>query len=288
MSSDLTLSTFDAPARPLTIPLPIDAPEGGWTWPPTSVTLIAGENDAVLIDTLPTVKDSANLADWIDASGKRLTHIVITHAHIDHYLGTAALTTRFPDVRVVSTAATAGLIAEEHKTQRDTTAHAALFTDDLVEQVIIPEALSADGRFDLEDHDIIIVSAGQSDLSDSSYAWVPDLSAVVVGDIAYNDVHAPLFDSAPETRKHWIATLKDIQSRNPHIVMASHRKATAVNDSSSLAETITYLELGDTLLNAEPRPSLTEFVAQMINANPTRANVTTLIYSGATQGLQNS
>ncbi|TQM35623.1 MBL fold metallo-hydrolase [Pseudonocardia cypriaca] len=287
MSTTLTLSTFDAPARPLNIPLPIDPPEGGWTWPPTSVTLIAGENDAVLIDTLPTVEDAADLADWIEASGKRLTHIFITHGHIDHYLGTAPLKARFPDVKVVSTAATAGIIAEEQKTKRDTTTYSAIFADDLVEEVVIPEALPADGRFDLEGHDIIGVSAGQSDTSESSYAWVPELSAVVVGDIAYNDVHAALIETTtPETRKGWIATLEEIQGRNPQVVVASHRKADAVNDAGALAKTIEYVELGDKLLSTDPRPTLAEFVARMVEANPTRANVTTAIYSGAVQGLR--
>ena len=286
MSTTLTLSTFDAPARPLDIPLPVDPPEGGWTWPPTSVTLIAGENDAVLIDTLPTVEDSANLARWIEASGKRLTHIFITHGHIDHYLGTAHLKARFSDVKVVSTAATAGFIAEEQKTKRDTATFAATFADDVVEEIIVPEVLPADGRFDLEGHDIIGVSAGQSDLSESSYVWVPELSAVIVGDIAYNDVHAALIESTPETRKDWIATLKEVQSRNPQVVVASHRKVDAVNDAGSLTKTIEYVELGDKLLGADPRPSLAEFVAQMIEANPTRANATTAIYSGASHGLQ--
>lgn len=286
MSTTLTLSTFDAPAWPLNIPLPIASPEGGASWPPTSVTLIAGEDDAVLIDTLPTVEDSARLADWIEASGKRLTHIFITHAHIDHYLGIAPLKERFPDVKVVSTAATAGLIAEEHRTRHDTTTYSAAFVDDLVEEIVIPEALPADGRFDLEGHDIIGVSAGPSDVSESSYAWVPELAAAVVGDIAYNDVHAALMESTPETRKGWIATLKEVQSRNPQVVIASHRKADAVNDAGSLAKTIEYLELGDKLLSAEPRPKLADFVAQMVEANPTRANVSTPIYGGTVQGLQ--
>jgi glyoxylase-like metal-dependent hydrolase (beta-lactamase superfamily II) len=286
MSTTLTLSTFDAPARPLNILLPADPPEGGWTLPPTSVTLIAGENDAVLIDTLPTVEDSANLADWIEASGKRLTHVFITHSHFDHYLGTAPLRARFPDVTVVSTAATASSIAEEQRTRRDTTTYSAILVDDIVEEVVVPEALPADGRFDLEGHDIIGVSTGQSDLSESSYAWVPELSAVVVGDIAYNDVHVPLLDSAPETRTGWIATLKEIQSRSPRTVVASHRKADAVNDASPLAKTIEYVELGDELLSADPRPSLAEFVARMVEANPTRANVTTPVYSGNILGLR--
>ena len=286
MSTDLTLSTFDAPARPLDMPLPMEPPEGGWTWPPTSVTLITGQEDAVLIDTLPTVQDSADLADWIAASGKRLTHIFITHAHGDHYLGTAALRARFPNVKVVSTAATAVIIAEEQKTQRETATYSAIFADDIVEEVIVPETLPASGRFDLEGHDIIGVSAGQSDLGDSSYAWVPELSAAVVGDIAYNDVHAALMESTHEARQAWIASLRKIQRRNPQIVVASHRKAGAVNDAISLVRTIEYLELGDQLLSADPRPSLAGFVAQMVQAHPTRANVSTVIYGGVIQGLQ--
>ncbi|MFH8974676.1 hypothetical protein [Streptomyces sp. NPDC017890] len=90
----------------------------------------------------------------------------------------------------------------------------------------------------------------------------------------------------PETRKGWIATLREIQSRNPQVVVASHRKADAVNDASPLAKTIEYVELGDKLLSADPRPSLADFVAQMVEADPTRANVTTLIYGGAVQGLK--
>jgi beta-phosphoglucomutase-like phosphatase (HAD superfamily) len=115
---------------------------------------------------------------------------------------------------------------------------------------------------------------------------VPELSAAVVGDIAYDDVHAALMESTPESRKGWIATLEEVQSRNPQVVVASHRKADAVNDASSLAKTIEYVELGDKLLSADPRPSLAEFVAQMVEAHPTHANVTTPIYSGVIQGLR--
>lgn len=100
-------------------------------------------------------------------------------------------------------------------------------------------------------------------------------------------MHAALIETTtPETRTGWIATLKEIQSRNPQVVVASHRKADAIDDAGPLAETIEYIELGDMLLSADPRPSLAVFVARMVEANPTRANVTTPIYSGAVQDLR--
>ena len=146
--------------------------------------------------------------------------------------------------------------------------------------------LPPDGRFDLDGHDIIGVATGRSDVGESSYAWVPALSAAVVGDIADNDVHVPLLESAPEARAGWIATLEEVQGRDPRIVVASHRKADAVDDADPLARTIGYVEFGDALLNADPRPSLAEFVARVAEAHPTRANPTTPIYSAALLGLR--
>jgi glyoxylase-like metal-dependent hydrolase (beta-lactamase superfamily II) len=286
MSTTLTLDSFDAPARRLNIALPVAPPAGGWTWPPTSVTLIEGEQDAVLIDTLPTMQDASALADWIAAKGKKLSHIFITHGHIDHYLGTYPLLERFPGVQVVSTAATAAFIAEEERSRRDRNTWSLTFADPLVGEVVVPDALPTDGDFSLEGHALIGMAAGHSDMADSSFLWVPDLAAAVVGDIAYNGVHVPLFETDPNTRAEWITALRALQHRDPRVVVASHRAAGAPNDAQALAHTIEYLQYGDTLLNAVPRPSLERFVAQMVAANPTRENVTTLIYSAITQGLQ--
>ena len=55
-------------------------------WPPISSTLISGERDAVLVDTLITVEQARALANWVVASGKNLTTIYATHGHGDHLL----------------------------------------------------------------------------------------------------------------------------------------------------------------------------------------------------------
>ena len=61
--------------------------KGEATWPATSVSLISGKHDAVLIDALLTTRDAARIVDWIQAIGKSLTTIYITHGHGDHFFG---------------------------------------------------------------------------------------------------------------------------------------------------------------------------------------------------------
>lgn len=56
-------------------------------WSPMSSTLIYGERDAALVDTLVTFDQADSLVNWIDRFEKHLTAIYITHGHADHWIG---------------------------------------------------------------------------------------------------------------------------------------------------------------------------------------------------------
>src|SRR5258708_14332280 len=72
-------------------------------WSPLSSTLIAGERDAILVDTTITYDQVDRLADWVERFGKQVVGVVITHGHSDHWIGLARLQERFPHARGLAT-----------------------------------------------------------------------------------------------------------------------------------------------------------------------------------------
>ena len=94
--ADLTIEVYTTPGRPFASAATPEGPGDLPTWSPSSATLIYGDRDAILVDTLITYDQVDALADWIETKGRRLSRIYITHGHGDHWLGLARLIQRFP------------------------------------------------------------------------------------------------------------------------------------------------------------------------------------------------
>ena len=86
-----------------------------YMWSPQSTTLIFGDHDAVLVDPPFTTKQAGAVSDWVRASGKRLTHIFITHGHGDHWFTAGVLANQFG----AQVAATPGTIKPDAPGRRD-------------------------------------------------------------------------------------------------------------------------------------------------------------------------
>jgi glyoxylase-like metal-dependent hydrolase (beta-lactamase superfamily II) len=232
----LTYDVFVAPEKLAKAPPPRvgDPP----AWDPTTSTLIFGARDAVLVDALMTVREATALADWIELHDRRLTTIYITHGHGDHYSGLSVVLDRFPDARAVATAGTV-----EQMRNGSATAHPyrAWFPGQIADKIPLAEPLDA-GHFELEGLPLEVIETGHTDTVDSTSLYVPDLSLVVTGDVAYNHCHMYVGATTPAGRAEWIAALDKLAALHPAAVVTGHKDPTQGNPPSVLAESRDYLE----------------------------------------------
>jgi len=215
--------------------------EGEATWPASSVSLISGEHDAVLIDALLTADDARRIVDWVKASGKNLTTIYITHGHGDHFFGLSTILQAFPHARAVTVAA----VVPEALGQISPAGMQfwnALFPGQVPERPVVPQALDSN-VIDLEGHDLRIITVGQSDTAPSTIVHIPSLKAVISGDVAYNGIHQWLAQTDHEKRMRWIASVEQIEALRPKIVVAGHKHPEARDDDPAriLGDTKTYI-----------------------------------------------
>ena len=264
----LELKVFTSPTRQIG-----DDPRR--TFSPITSSLILGEKDAVLVDAQFIKEDVDALGDLIVASGRTLTTIFITHGHGDHYFGAGRLVERFPGARVV---ATPGVVAYiEHHLARDLVTWSAMFGGAVVRPTVTPSPLE-DGVIILEGQTLPVLEVGQGDIAPAAVLHVPSLDAVIAGDVAYNGIHQMMGFSRPEDWKAWITSLDAIESLQPRIVVAGHKKPEANDEARRvLDDSRSYIR--DFAAVFESADSVDEIVGVMRKKYPEHGNLTTLFYS---------
>jgi glyoxylase-like metal-dependent hydrolase (beta-lactamase superfamily II) len=242
------------------------------TFPASSASLISGEKEAVLIDALITTAEAELLVEWIRAKSKTLTTVYITHGHADHFFGLNTVLAVFPQAKALA-------LPEVAPFARGQLARLgfwrALFPNQLAENLVVPEPME-DRVIYLEGHEIRPVVVGQSDTAPSTVVHVPDLDAVVGGDVAYNGIHCWLASTDHEKREGWLAALDIIERLNPKIVVAGHKDpATRDDDPRAILDaTRTYIRDFDKAVAESATPE--EVIDKMMRLHGERGNPYTL------------
>lgn len=256
----------------------IDLTTGG-TFSPTTATIISGPTEVVVVDTLYAIDDVKRLGDAIEATGKRLKAVYVTHAHFDHYFGLGELLKRFPEARGLALAPVVELVREG--LDQDKVIATSWMPGKTVDPTALPEAL--DGRtISVDGHELHAIEVGQGDVAHSTVLHVPSLDAVVAGDVVYNGVHQMLGTSGPADWPNWITSVGKIEDLEPKIVIAGHKKPDAADDdvAAILGGTREYIGAFIELYNTAPDAET--LIAGMSERYSDRINLATLQYSAAT------
>ena len=274
-TSPLTVDVYVAPMRPF-VGAPAQAPGDEPMWSPMSSTLIGGQQEAILVDTLVTVGQVDALAEWARGFGKRITGVYITHGHSDHWIGLARLQEHFPEARGIAAAEVVARARFEATNPGLAAYWQASFPGELPKTTVLPEALTAP-EFELEGQALRAVSVGQGDTEHSTVLHVPSAAAVVGGDVVYNRVHMMTAETDESRREAWIASLDAVAALDPEIVVAGHKRVGAPDLPEDVSATQQYLRDFSRIVNEQD--SVADIVAAMLELHGDRDNPRVLWHS---------
>lgn len=183
-----------------------------------NVTLVAGDERALLVDTLATAEQARELAAAIATLTDRPLAVLNTHHHFDHCFGNAV----FADAPVyahpetiafLSAADPVALWREWAPTHAglDSLRTTAVRLPD--RHVVWAETLDLGGR------EVVLRHPGRGHTAGDVVAFVPDAGVLVAGDLV-EESGPPQFEDAYPLE--WPEALTDLLSLNPRLVVPGH------------------------------------------------------------------
>src|SRR6202451_3834089 len=215
----LGVNVFTAPGKAMVGERPKPFGEA-FGFDPITSTLIFGDYDAVLVDTMGTVSEAEALAAWVALHNPNLETIYITHAHFDHFYGLSILLDRFPGARAIATPEAVNAMQMSFTPVVERLAR-RMFPGQVPTKLVPPEPYAND-TFTIEGHELRIIEQGRTDAPDSTSLHVPSIGLVVAGDVVYNQCRIYVGDTTPESRKNWIAELDRVGGRNPTLAVTGN------------------------------------------------------------------
>lgn len=203
---------------------------------PITSTIIYGDKDALLIDAQFQKQYAEELVKEIKATGKNLKTVFISHSDPDFYFGLDVIRKAFPDVKIISTAQTAYLIAASKDNKLDV--WKPQLKEDAPSEVIVPEAVNEIP--DLEGNKIEIKQNAEDPAH--SFVWIPSLKTIAGGISVSADSHVWMADTQNmKAIDQWIAQIGAMKALKPEQVVPSHFAKLSLSPQS-LDFMETYLE----------------------------------------------
>ena len=183
-----------------------------------SSELLVGQREAMLIDAQFSRADAEQLVKRIQASGKTLSTIYISHGDPDFYFGLDVLKAAFPRRR------SSRRRRPSHTSRRPRTPSwptGADPQDNAPTSLVVPEPLKGD-QLKLEGYALKVVDL-KGPSPDRTVLWIPSLKTVVGGVLVESGSHVWTADTQTQaSRQAWVAMLDRIEALQPRRVVPGH------------------------------------------------------------------
>lgn len=177
--------------------------------------VIEGREAVVVFDSQWFADYARDFRAYVDSLGKPIERVLITHGHLDHYLGLSAA---FRDVEVYALAETRGIIEDEGPYLFENFGPDFGYAD--IESLIVPRNVLAEGELIIDGVGYRIESVEDTESEQGMLVEFTDRALWLVGDLVYNDVHLFIEDRARVDP--WIAALEEFADRAAGLILAGH------------------------------------------------------------------
>jgi glyoxylase-like metal-dependent hydrolase (beta-lactamase superfamily II) len=203
-----------------------------------NAVLVAGQSEAVLLDTGFTRADALRVAAMVLDSKKTLKTIFISQADPDYYFGIEVLKQYFPDAKVVTTAPTLKKIQATLATKLQV--WGPRMGANAPKNVPLPEVLS--GNVITLEGQALEVRGLDDGLPHRSYVWIPSLKTIAGGVNVFAGLHLWTADTqSVQERADWAKKLGAMAALQPATVIPGHSAPAAKQDASQVAWSQAYL-----------------------------------------------
>lgn len=227
-------------------------PDGGWGW--SNAGLVVGDGRSLLVDTLFDLKLTASMLETMSpvTAAAPVASLVNTHANGDHCYGNSEVTTRWPDVEIVASTATAEEMPNVPPSMLDSLNRAPGEVGDLfrsffgefdfagIELELPTRTFENRLELDIGGRSIELIEVGPAHTEGDVIVHVPNSSTVYTGDILFIG-GTPIVWAGPLS--NWVAACDLMLTMGVETVVPGHGPLT---DTAGITEVRDYLAFVDT------------------------------------------